>query len=100
MEPNILLCYQGELRETCIPEYFVSLDKLKDVIIIQRKTNKREKFSVFILIPNKRVRSGFDDCDFNLTIGKRNMYVYGNKINLEKLKELVLSIVRNKMNTI
>lgn len=100
MSINILLCSPGDRGEDCIPEFFISLDKLENTIK-DICTNNYEgldfvEYKIYVLIPNKSFDSwdvSFDYRDGKIVLndGKNKEFEY------KEFEKYIIDIWEKKM---
>jgi len=100
-EINILICSPGDRHEDCIPDLFVSLDKLKQTLNkIKLDNEDGSTYYLFVLIANKRVTlNNIDDCDIHLDIGVDYMWMghnYSDQCTYEQLESKIIEIAHKK----
>ena len=102
MSINILLCSPGDRGEDCIPEFFISLDKLEKTIKDISTNNYGglgfAEYKIYVLIPNKSFESW--DVSFDYLRGK--IVLNGKEIDYNEFENYITNIYEKemkKMNT-
>ena len=98
---NILLASPGDRHEDCIPEFFISLDKLSetiDKIRMESDFDGKNDYYIFVLCPNKPIiLNKHGDCDIWVSFDKDDIYIGYNQCTYEQLEEKIISVANEKM---